>query len=115
MGDIVVDVQIRFRNEVFIKALADTGFYGDVITKPEVARKAGVELKHRRLRTLPDGRRVEVAYGGAEVILKDEVTWGDIETWDELKLPQGIDALIGVTALEKLGFKANPKPGNSRK
>jgi len=33
-----------------------------------------------------------------------EVTGGDIEVWPDLKLPADIDALLGVTALEKMGF-----------
>jgi len=28
---------------------------------------------------------------------------------DELKLPEGVEALLGVTALEKLGYIVNPR------
>ena len=45
----------------------------------------------------------------------DAVTHGDIEVWEDLKLPPGVDALIGVTALEKLGFKADLETGKLEK
>jgi len=35
--------------------------------------------------------------------------------WSELKLPEAVDALLGVTALEKLGFKVDPKTGRLEK
>jgi len=62
-------------------------------------------------RRLPDGRIVRVKYGIGEIELFNKVTGGDIEVWEELKLPEGVDALLGVTALEKLGYKVNPRTG----
>lgn len=112
----VVDVRLRGgRGEVVIKALVDTGFYGDVITTPIVAESIGIDLKYKRLRRLPDGRVIEVVYGGGEIEVMGEVTYGDIETWKDLKLLPGVDALLGVTAMEKLGFRVDPKTGKLEK
>lgn len=111
MGSVIVDVELRAKNEVSIKALVDTGFYGDFMMSPEMAEKAGVELRHERMRKLPDGRAVKVRYGGGEVGLMEQTTYGDVEVWEDIDLPEGIGALLGVTALEKLGFKVDPRTG----
>ena len=115
MGSTVVDVRLRAGGEVVARALVDTGFYGDVITRLRVADAVGVGLKYVRRRRLPDGRVVDVRYGGCEIEVLGEVTWGDLEVWEGLELPLGIDALLGVTALEKLGFKVDPKTGKLEK
>ncbi len=116
MGSTIVEVRVRgSKGEVFLKALIDTGFYGDLITLPKNIEGIGVDLKYVRSRRLPDGRVINVRFGGGEIRVMDSVTYGDIEVWDELKLPEGVDALLGVTALEKLGFKINPKTGKLEK
>lgn len=94
-----------------VKALVDAGFYGDIITKPKVVEKIGIDLRYERDGRLPDGSVVRVRYGIGEIELFNRVTGGDIEVWEELKLPEGVDALLGVTALEKLGYKVNPRTG----
>lgn len=63
------------------------------------------------MRKLPDGSIVMVRYGVWEIKVLDEVTGGDIEVWNGLKLPPGIDLLLGVTALEEMDFKVDPKAG----
>lgn len=93
----------------------DAGFYGDLITLPKNVEGTGIELKHERLRRMPDGRVVRVKFGGGEIWIMNSVTYGDVEVWNELKLPSGVDALLGVTALEKLGFRVNPKTGELEK
>ena len=115
LGPTVVDVRLRAGGEVVARALVDAGFYGDVITRLRVADAVGVGLKYVRRRRLPDGGVVDVRYGGCEIEVLGEVTWGDLEVWEGLELPLGIDALLGVTALEKLGFKVDPKTGKLEK
>ena len=44
-----------------------------------------------------------------------EVTGGDVEVWPDLKLPANADALLGVTVLEKLGFRVDPRTGKLEK
>ncbi|RLE54563.1 MAG: hypothetical protein DRJ40_10710 [Thermoprotei archaeon] len=67
----------------------------------------GIEFRYERWRVLPNGRRIKVRYGLGEIWLFDVVTGGDIEVWERLRLPEGVDVLLGVTALEKLGYRVN--------
>jgi clan AA aspartic protease len=115
LGSTIIDLELKARGGIGIRALVDTGFFGDVLTRPEIAEGIGVDLEYERNRRLPDGRVVKVRYGVGLIKMMDSVTGGDIETWNELKLPDGVDALIGVTALEKLGFKVNPRTGELEK
>jgi len=98
-----------------LRALVDTGFHGDLITLPKLVEVTGIEFKHERLRRLPDGRVVRVRFGGGEIQVEDSITYGDIEIWEELRLPEGVEALLGVTALEKLGYRVNPRTGKLEK
>ncbi|AFK51372.1 hypothetical protein TCELL_0948 [Thermogladius calderae 1633] len=98
-----------------LRALVDTGFYGDIITTPEKVQGLGIEYKYERFRKLPNGGIIKVKYGGGEIRVEDSVTHGDIEVWPDLKLPTNIDALLGVTALERLGFRVDPKTGRLEK
>jgi len=108
MGSVVVDVKVRGpRGEVVVKALVNTGFYGDLLTRPDVVEGTGIEFRYERWRVLPNGRRIKVRYGLGEIWLFDVVTGGDIEVWERLRLPEGVDVLLGVTALEKLGYRVN--------
>ncbi|MEM3430480.1 MAG: hypothetical protein QXH16_08575 [Candidatus Bathyarchaeia archaeon] len=117
MGFTVVNVVVRgSKGEYSLKALVDTGFYGDLIVRSSgVVEKAGIDFKHERARRLPDGKVVKVRYGGGEIELMDAVTYGDVEVWSQLRLPEDVEALIGVTTLEKLGFKVDPKTGRLEK
>jgi len=56
-----------------------------------------------------------VKYGDGEIEVYGSVTYGDVEVWNKLKLPIGIDALLGITALEKMGFRVNSKTGKLEK
>jgi len=116
MGSVVVGIRICGpKGEAIVRALVDIGFFGDVITLPRYVEGTGIEFKYERLRRLPDGRIVRARFGGGEIILEDSVTYGDIEAWNELKLPEGVEALLGVTALEKLGYRVNPRTGRLEK
>ncbi len=97
--------------EAPLRALVDAGFYGDTLTLPERVEGIGIDFKYSRRRRLPDGRAAEADYGVGVIELFGEVTGGDIEVCEWLRLPGGIDALLGVTALEKLGFRVNPRTG----
>jgi len=105
MESIIVDVRV----------LVDTGFYGDLITLPRYVEGIGIEFKYERIRRLPNGRIIRVRFGGGEIVSEDTVTYGDIEVWKELKLPEGVEALLGVAALEKLGYRVNPRTGKLEK
>jgi predicted aspartyl protease len=116
MSSVIVDIKVRgSRGEVKLKAMVDTGFYGDIITTLEKVSGLGIDFKYERVRRLPDGRIASIKYGGGEVELQGSLTYGDIEVWSDLKLPPGIDALLGVTILEKMGFRIDPKMGRLEK
>jgi predicted aspartyl protease len=116
VGSVIVSAKIRgSRGETVLRALVDTGFYGDLITLPKNIEDLGIELRHKRIQRLPSGEAIEVRYGGGEIEVEGLVTYGDIEVWPDLKLPQGVDALLGVTALEKMGFRVDPKAGKLEK
>ncbi|MGC9227749.1 hypothetical protein [Caldivirga sp.] len=116
MGSVIVDMEIRGPGGgVMLRALVDTGLYGDVITVPEKVQGLGIEFRYERARRLPNGSIVKVKYGGGEIRVEDSVTYGDVEVWPDLKLPTNVDALLGVTALEKLGFRVDPKTGRLEK
>ncbi len=116
MGSVIVDVEIHGPGGgVRLRALVDTGFYGDIITTPEKVQNLGIEFKYERFRRLPNGEVVKVKYGGGEIKVEDSITYGDVEVWSDLKLPANVDALLGVTALEKLGFRVDPKTGKLEK
>ena len=110
VGSTIVDVRVRGpRAGVVLKAVVDTGFFGDLITTPDKVGALGIDFRYERPRRLPDGKLVKVKYGGGEIEVLDSVTYGDIEVWSDLKLPPGVDALLGVTALGKMGFRVNPR------
>ncbi len=116
MDSIVVNLKIAGSKAVAnIKALVDTGFFGDVMTRSKIASDLGIELPFERTRALPSGQRVRVRFGITYVELLESLAGVGLEVWDELKLPEGVEALLGVTALEKLGFRVNPKEGGLRK
>ncbi|MEM4970264.1 MAG: hypothetical protein QXE01_03320 [Sulfolobales archaeon] len=116
VGSVVVDVEVRGpRGGVRLRSLVDTGFYGDIITAPEKVEGLGIEFKYERPRKLPNGEAIRVRYGGGEIRVGDSITYGDIEVWPDLKMPAGVDALLGVTALEKLGFRVDPRTGKLEK
>jgi len=116
VGSVIVDVRIRGpKGEAVVRALVDTGFFGDIITLPRYVEGTGIEFKYERLRRLPDGRIVRARFGGGEIIFGDSATYGDVEVWEELKLPEGVEALLGVTAIEKLGYRVNPRTGRLEK
>jgi len=116
VGSTIVYVRARGpRGVAVLRALVDTGFHGDLITLPELVEMTGIEFKHERLRRLPDGRVARVRFGGGEIQVDDSITYGDVEIWEELRLPEGVEALLGVTALEKLGYRVNPRTGKLEK
>jgi len=109
-GTVVVDVELHGPGGgVKLRALVDTGFYGDIITTPDKVQGLGIEFRYERFRRLPDGKIVKVRYGIGMIEVMGEVTGGDIEVWPDLKLPADIDALLGVTALEKMGFRIDTR------
>ncbi|UXD21295.1 clan AA aspartic protease [Ignicoccus pacificus DSM 13166] len=93
------------------KALIDTGFNGEVLVSPKVAKEIGLKPLEEKYRTTIDGRKVKVRVGVAKVKIDDEESCMFVEEVEGLPL----DVLIGVQALERLGYYVDPKDGTIKK
>ncbi len=108
MGLAFVEVEIAGRT---YRALVDTGFNGEVLVNRRVAEEAGLKPFRSKERITVDGRRVRVDVAVATIKLWGEETEVFVEVLDELPL----DVLIGVQALERLGYVVNPVTGRLEK
>jgi len=108
MGLAFVEVEIAGRT---YKALVDTGFNGEVLVSRRVAEELGLKPFRSKERITVDGRRVKVDVAVATIKLWGEETEVFVEVLDELPL----DVLIGVQALERLGYVVNPVTGRLEK
>ncbi len=108
MGLAFVDVEI---NGVRFRALVDTGFNGDVLVSREVANRLNLPIIGKSRRKTVDGREIEVDVSYRKLRLLDSEGYVIIEIVDGLPL----DVLIGVRALEALGFVVDPTTGTLRK
>jgi Predicted aspartyl protease len=107
MGLTFAEVEIVGRS---YKALIDTGFNGEVLVSRRVAEEVGLKPFRIKERVTVDGRiKVEVAV--AVIKLWGEETEVFVEILDELPL----DVLIGVQALERLGYVVDPVSGRLEK
>ncbi len=108
MGLAFVEVEIAGRT---YRALVDTGFNGEVLVNRRVAEEAGLKPFRSKEKITVDGRRVRVDVAVATIKLWGEETEVFVEVLDELPL----DVLIGVQALERLGYVVNPVTGRLEK
>jgi len=108
MGLAFAEVELNGRK---YRALIDTGFNGEVLVNRRVADELGLTPFRFKERITVDGRRIRV--GVAMGILR---LWGDesevfVEILDELPL----EVLVGVQALERLGYVVDPVTGTVKK
>ena len=108
MGLAFADVEI---NGVKFRALVDVGFNGDVLVSREVAEKLGLTVIGESERKTVDDRvvKTKVSYGKLKVLGAEG--YALIEVVDEMPL----DVLVGVRALEALGFVVDPSTGALRR
>nr|WP_287069042.1 clan AA aspartic protease [Pyrobaculum sp.] len=106
VGITFAEVEISGRR---YRALVDTGFNGELVVSRRVAEEAGLRPFRTRERVLADGRVVKT--GVAVVKINGEETEAFVEILDELPL----DVLIGVYALERLGYVVDPRTGRLEK
>jgi len=106
MGFVYVDVSVHGTSgSKSIKMLVDTGSTY-IVLDPETIKELGLlETPYTINLTLADGRKVKARIFLAEVRVKDRRGPALIA---EL---EGATPLLGVYALETLGFKVNPKTG----
>ncbi len=93
------------------KALIDTGFYGEVLVSKKVAEELNLKPIEEKERITVDGRKVKVKVAIAKVKIDNDESYMFVEILDELPL----DVLIGVYALERLGYYVDPKTGTIKK
>jgi len=108
VGLAFADVEI---NGVKFRALVDTGFNGDVLVSRSVAEKLNLPVIGEAERRTVDNRVIKVKVSYGRIRLFDSEGYAIIEIVDEMPL----DVLIGVRALEALGFVVDPATGTLRK
>ena len=108
MGITFAEIEI---NGVKLRALVDTGFNGDVLVSKSVAEKLGLPIIGESHRRTVDNRviRTLVSYGKIKIF--DSEGYAIIEIVDDMPL----DVLIGIRALEALGFIVDPATGTLKK
>ncbi len=103
-----VDIEI---NGVKFRALVDTGFNGDVLVSKSVAEKLRLPIIGESERRTVDNRVIKTKVSYGRIRLFDSEGYVIIEIVDEMPL----DVLIGVRALEALGFVVDPTTGTLKK
>jgi len=107
VGFTYVDVLVRGRKaSKTIRMLVDTGSTYIVLDSKTVSELSLVETPYTAELTLADGRRVKARLYLAEVEVRGRRCPAFVA---ELDVPT---PLLGVHALETLGFKVNPRTGN---
>ena len=89
--------------------LVDTGATDSLASASQLDR-IGVRVVGRKAYELADGARQEYAFGFVLIELMGEITAGRI-----LFGPDDVDPLLGVTALESMGFVVDPVAGALRR
>ncbi len=100
-----VDIEI---NGVKFRALVDTGFNGDVLVSKSVAEKLRLPIIGESERRTVDNRVIKTKVSYGRIRLFDSEGYVIIEIVDEMPL----DVLIGIRALEALGFVVDPHDRN---
>jgi clan AA aspartic protease len=83
--------------------LVDTGAV-DCLAPGKALLKAGIHVEGKKVYELADGSPVEMEYGFARIRLMGEETVAPV-----IFGPEGSEPLLGVLALEGLGFSVDPK------
>ena len=102
------DIEI---NGVKFRALVDTGFNGDVLVSKSVAEKLKLPVIGESERKTADNRVIKTKVSYGRIRLFDSEGYVIIEIVDEMPL----DVLIGIRALEALGFVVDPTTGTLKK
>ncbi len=107
MGAIHVTVAVRdskkSRKKYEALFLVDTGATDSMAPASEL-KKAGIMPDGKMTYELADGSVVENAFAAAFIEFMGEVTGGRI-----IFGPEGVEPLLGVTALESVGIMVDPK------
>jgi clan AA aspartic protease len=82
--------------------LVDTGAT-DSMAPGSALRHAGIRPVGRNSYELADGSRVDYEFGAAQIEFMGDVTFGRI-----IFGPEGVEPILGVTALESVGIVVDP-------
>jgi len=106
MGMIHVDVSIKIPGVVeptFTDAfLVDTGATDSMVPGSALAA-IGIKRVGRESYEMADGSRVEYDFGLAQIEFMNEITAGRV-----IFGPEGVEPILGVTALESVGVVVDP-------
>ncbi len=108
MGLTFADIEI---NGVKYRALVDTGFNGDLLVSRRVAEELKLPIIGESKRVTVDNRVIKTRVSYAHVKLLGAEGYVLVEIVDEMPL----DVLVGVRALEALGFVVDPVTGQLRR
>jgi clan AA aspartic protease len=89
--------------------LVDTGSTDCMVSAPDLVR-IGIEPEGRRAYELADGTEQEYDFGLARIEFLGDVTAGRVVFG-----PEGIDPILGVTALESAGYTVEPAHGGLKR
>ena len=93
------------------EAIIDTGYNGFVLVTEEVARELGLKPFRERERITVDNRKIKVKIAVGELEIDD--VKGDVFIEIIENMPTKV--IVGVLALEQLGFYVDPKDGTIKK
>ncbi len=92
-------------------AIIDTGYNDFVLVSKKVAEELGLKPFKEKERTTIDNRKIKVKVAIGELEIDGEKGEVFIEIIDEMPT----DVIVGVLALEQLGFYVDPKDGTIKK
>ncbi len=104
MGIAFKEIEIEGKR---FRALVDTGFMGEVLVSKEVAEKLKLKPIEEKERVTVDNRKIKVKVAVAKVRIDDE----EGRMFVEIVEDSPVEVLVGVLALERLGYVVNPSTG----
>ena len=93
------------------KALIDTGYNGYVLVHKKVAEELNLKPIDERERITVDNRKIKVKIAIGKLKINEDEGLTFVEIIDDMPL----DVIVGVRALEDLGFYVDPKDGTIKK
>lgn len=106
MGMIHLDVSIKVPGTSGAtydgRFLVDTGATDSMAPASEL-RRAGIHPVGKNSYELADGSRVDYDFGAAQIEFMGDITFGRI-----IFGPEGVEPILGVTALESVGVVVDP-------
>jgi len=104
MGIAFKEIEIEGKK---FRALVDTGFIGEILISKKAAENLDLKVIEEKERITADNRKIKVKVAVAKVKIDDE----EGRMFVEIVEDSPVEVLIGVLALEKLGYIVNPKTG----